>query len=474
MKDVVEQLRTRIIEAEPAQALAQAQVYGALLWAVDLDIYEAAELERCLVAKCAPVVSLPPAGGGSNACVHVVSEPYLQGGHTRLMERLAQMHGEPVDLLVTRQSQPQVTERMSGFFDHVVVAQGDDPCSRLQDILNELSRYEKVILHIHPDDILATVACGLLKQQRGKQVLVYFVNHADHVFSFGASVADFYFEISAYGHYVDKKKHLTAQKSFLAIPIETGNAKAADAASSHEKLKIFSAASAAKFKPHRGLDMRPSIIAILKRFTDAECWIIGANPLTNSWWWWVKLRYPTRFFIRRHLPYNEYLAFAEQADFYLDSYPVPGGTAFAEQLLKGKRCIGLVSPIQGYSPADALKVETVEQLLASIENPRSSAGVVEDVVRVNSVESVKARYLACVYDGKCSENELVAMLPWTGSLDFMKSSGKITSMIPTDVFDALCKIDRALAIRTLLSYAWVPRIKIMIKVAVLWLRRLRG
>lgn len=471
MKQVVEQLHARILKAAPGPALAQAQVYGALLWAVDLDIYEAAALERHLVAQCTSLVTVPVASGTSRGCLHVVSEPYLQGGHTRLMERLAHMHEGPVDLLVTRSAKPQVLERLNGYFAHIEVARGDDPCARLQSIVDTLAQYDKVVLHIHPDDILTTVACGVLKQQLGAAVTVYFVNHADHVFSFGASVADVYFEISAYGHHLDKKKHLSCQKSFLAIPIETSGAKVPDAAPTHERIKVFSAASAAKYKPHGGLDMRPSITAILDRFPNAECWIIGANPLTNTWWWTVKLRYPTRFFIRRHLPYKDYLAFAEKADFYLDSYPIPGGTAFAEQLLKGRRCVGLVAPIQGYSPADSLKVASVDQLLASIDHPRPSAQVVEAVQRVNSVEAVKARYLACIERGEYSENLLAAMLPWSGDLDFMKPTGKVTSMIPADVFDALCRMDTKLALRALLSYAWVPRIKILIKVTLLRLAR---
>ncbi|MBH3396278.1 hypothetical protein [Pseudomonas monteilii] len=471
MKQVVEQLQARILNAAPGPALAQAQIYGALLWAVDLNIYEAASLERHLTAQCASLVTVPATNGLSRGCLHVVSEPYLQGGHTRLMERLAHMHEGPVDLLVTRSAKPQVLERLAGFFAHIEQARGDDPCARLQSIVDTLAQYDKVVLHIHPDDIITTVACGLLKLQRGAAVTVYFVNHADHVFSFGASVADVYFEISAYGHHLDKKKHLTCQKSFLAIPIETSGAKVPDAMPTHERIKVFSAASAAKYKPHGGLDMRPSITAILDRFPNAECWIIGANPLTNTWWWTVKLRYPTRFFIRRHLPYKDYLAFAEKADFYLDSYPIPGGTAFAEQLLKGRRCVGLVAPIQGYSPADSLKVASVDQLLASIEQPQPSASVVEAVQQVNSVEAVKARYLACIERGDYSENQLATMLPWSGNLDFMKPTGKVTSMVPADVFDALCRTDTNLALRALLSYAWVPRIKILIKVTLLRLAR---
>ncbi|MNJ69203.1 hypothetical protein D3C77_655270 [compost metagenome] len=92
--------------------------------------------------------------------------------------------------------------------------------------------------------------------------------------------------------------------------------------------------------------------------------------------------------------------------------------------------------------------------------------------QVNSLEAVKARYLACIERGEYSENQLAAMLPWSGNLDFMKPTGKVTSMIPAQVFDALSRIDSDLALRTLLAYAWVPRIKLLIKVTLLRLARL--
>jgi hypothetical protein len=116
-------------------------------------------------------------------------------------------------------------------------------------------------------------------------------------------------------------------------------------------------------------------------------------------------------------------------------------------------------------------VASVDQLLASIEQPRPSAPVVEAVQQVNSLEAVKARYLACIERGEYSANLLATMLPWSGNLDFMKPTGKVTSMVPADVFDALCRMDTKLALRALLSYAWVPRIKILIKVTLLRLAR---
>ena len=46
--------------------------------------------------------------------------------------------------------------------------------------------------------------------------------------------------------------------------------------------------------------------------------------------------------------YDEYLRLTGGSDYYIDSHPMPGGTAFVEQFLKGKPCIGLKSKFFGY------------------------------------------------------------------------------------------------------------------------------
>lgn len=47
--------------------------------------------------------------------MHIVSEPFMTGGHTRLMEKLASMHAEPVDLLISRQAAPDAKAQVCRF-----------------------------------------------------------------------------------------------------------------------------------------------------------------------------------------------------------------------------------------------------------------------------------------------------------------------------------------------------------------------
>lgn len=465
MRKMFRALYARILESDIQDALVLAQVYGGLLWAIDVDVYEAADLERHLVAQCLGRVQIPDIPKTRDLYLHVVSEPYHHGGHTRLMERLAGMHEEPVDLLVSRQVETSVHERLSDYFRCIEVAQGEQALERLQSIVDVLVRYEKVVLHLHPDDIVTIVACGLIKRALGKRFTVFFVNHADHAFNFSASVADYYFELSSYGHQIDKKRGLSARKCFLGIPIGNGLQGTLKPVEGKQGIKVFSAASAIKFKPSGGLDIRPSVRALLSKFPDAQLWVVGANPLTNTWWWPIKLRYPRRFFMMRHMPYAEYMSLVEQADFYMDSYPLPGGTAFAEQVLKGQRCIGLIGPMPGYTPAERLKVETVDQLLDTVEHPRDAVfdEVVSQIIESNGEQAVRARYLACVKRGECSSNPLIDTLLFRGDIDFLRVRGRIGSMIPVTLLDTLYRYDRRLAIDLVCGYRMWPGMKLAAK-----------
>lgn len=107
------------------------------------------------------------------------------------------------------------------------------------------------MLHIHFDDIAAVIACGLVKRTQPLQV--YFVNHADHAFTYGSSVADYYFQLSSYGARLDRLKSIAGQTSFLGIPVAGIKPEISPAAAKNTPaLKFFSSGSAMKFRPFAG------------------------------------------------------------------------------------------------------------------------------------------------------------------------------------------------------------------------------
>lgn len=475
MKKVFEEFQVAIREtADLDQALELAHAYGNLLWFADVGIHDAPEVELDLIDRCARLADLPLAPGveGSVNVLHVITEPLMTGGHTRLMERLTRMQDAPADLLISRSTSREALHHVSSFFHRTTVIASRQMCDALVEMVTLLCGYQKVVLHIHPDDIAVVVACGIAK--RIVPLSVFFVNHADHVFSYGSTVADFYFELSAHGRRFDLTKNIAGQKSFLGIPVDTQQAiKSTDLRpSTHDQLLFISAGSDIKYKPRKGADMFALISRILDDYPRSRFLIIGTDIRTSFWWWPLKLKYRSRLEIRSHLNFKEYGELVSQADYYVDSHPLPGGTAFAEQFIKGRRCVGLLAPLQGYSSADRLKRSSIDGVMRSIANYQYADDVFLAIESVNSFEAVRARYLKCLDEGAVSENPFDALSTWEGSDHFFENTGRSLNIdVAVSSFDVFFRLQRNLSLRLLMALSLKKQIKLVVKMLLAGIRR---
>lgn len=174
-----------------------------------------------------------------------------------------------------------------------------------------------------------------------------------------------------------------------------------------------------KFRPFRGANMSKLISRLLTAWPQGTFTLVGIKFAGNIWLWPLKLRFGKRLQVLRLLPYDQFIARSREADFYVDSYPFPGGTAFAEQVLSGKRGIGLTSNVQGYSPADKLKRQSVEEVVNTIRH-YDDEGAYKEILMVNGYNEVKARYIACLYKGERSPLDMETLVSWSGDVDYLR------------------------------------------------------
>lgn len=441
MRTLLQPLRESVLSGQDLNAsLKAAEIYGSLLHMIDIGQYDDPDVELNLVQRVEevlPPLAVPVTGEKDvkKECLHIISEAFIIGGHTRLMEKLGQMHPVKPDVLITRRADEKARLRFNDIFSEIHEIAPNDLLDAVAKIRDISANYQRIVLHIHFDDIAAVVACGLVKNtgiKNGQPVTVFFVNHADHAFTYGSSISDFYFQLSSYGARLDLVKQIAGQTSFLGIPIadvtvqsnaenksESVPVPANNSATRNQPLHFFTSGSAMKFRPFRGANMSPLISRLLNKWPNATFTLVGINFAGNVWLWPLKLRFGKRLQVLRLLPYDQFIARSKEADFYVDSYPFPGGTAFAEQVLAGKRGIGLTSNVQGYSPADKLKKQQVEQVVASIEHYNDD-GVFDEIVAINGYQAVKARYLACIYDNQPSLLNMETLVPWTGDTDYLR------------------------------------------------------
>ncbi|HCK18550.1 MAG TPA: hypothetical protein DHW36_08545 [Thalassospira sp.] len=199
------------------QLINLAEHYGKFHWLNTTNRWACPQVERHVFNKVSSQIATNATPSNKSAVTHVLSEGYDVGGHTPLCINLAKeqaQRGENVQLAITRNVTSNVASdiKQSGISTHVCSGSHIEKINRLT---NLFLQSKAVVLHIHPDDIVACCA-AMFAEQAGIPCL--FVNHADIHFSYGPSQCSTVLEISA-GSWLSTQafRHPKSQ-SFLGIP----------------------------------------------------------------------------------------------------------------------------------------------------------------------------------------------------------------------------------------------------------------
>jgi len=362
------QALTRIeLTPELEEAIAIGQWISTYLWKNNHGLYHWDALEERLTSKVHAALGNDQSTSQrteptERTELHVATEVYAFGGHSSLMRQLVQQ-GTPhaIDVLVTGTDAVANTASCLGIPPSRVlkVPRADTALDRIRHTLNAMRAYQQLVLHIHPNDLETALAVRLLKAEL-PDVRVHFVNHADHAYSVAIGAANRVLEISQYGWALRSQRDSLERSSFLGIPIQIS----ADLEPKHptDSDKILTGGASFKFQPV-GKRSLPSALATMLQREKISLDVIG--PKKGDWWWWpLKARFPTRVKIHRMLPKEQYQKLLKNCSLYIDSYPLPGGTAFPEALMRGCKVSGMLGLVWGYSPADELLASTPEDFLA--------------------------------------------------------------------------------------------------------------
>lgn len=466
---VVDDLISLVEELELESSLDLAALIGGLLFHNEIPIFDLTRVENYLAEKTLKEIDFKVNTVCSkDKVLFVVTEPYMTGGHTRLMENLGLMLDKKSDLLITRSSCNSVRERLALVFSEINEISINSKKSNSDYIVNlvcEISKYENIILNIHPEDIFTVIACAVVKSFN-KNLKVFFVNHADHVFSYGATVADVWFEISLYGHSLDELRNLKGKRSFIGIPINKAESeffRNIKYPTLDNVVNCTTAGSAIKYKPSNGHSIIPLIKKMLKTNTSLNVNVIGANLITNYWWWWPKIQFFNKLKINRTLPYLDYIDVTKNADLYIDSHPMPGGTAFVEQFIQGNPCVGLRSGFFGYTPLEIIKKDNIDQVFDLLLNPPSMDEINEIqklIFEVHGFSQVKKRFRDAIYNGGTHSNPMSKFIE-SNELRYFKSKKLI---IPKDLFKFIYKHDKKQFIMLFFRASKISMLKLIISI----------
>ncbi len=420
---LVQWLRSRALKEKNIDAaLNTALAYGEFRAYNNDGVYSDDSLEEALEIKVIESAHFDlekiKAQRGDKVLV-LATELYNHGGHTKVLmtwldlARTLRTHRLVVTRSLTAECKKQIhdlsveLQEISSF-----------GIKSIGDILSAANGCNIVVLHTHPQDIYAAIAVRLLAKS-GLKVIFY--NHSDHLFSFGIGAAHRVGEVSSYGMQINQLHQRTHCPSiWMGIPIKTLDIKRREPNSSDKQGAsriVLSAGSVNKYRPDEEFIFAEFVTGLIDTHPEVTMILVGPTGKEN-WWGNYPTRWGGRVKFLGFLPGTEYMQLLAKADVFVDSYPITGGTAFPEALLRGKLCAGLATPVQGYSCADVLKVATSEQLVQRVGellvgSPDAVAAIQNVKGQVLEMHSTDAflKKIALLYNDE-SDVSLLTDSPW--------------------------------------------------------------
>lgn len=345
--------------------LSMARVYGELLRLNHCGVYSDDEFELQLERKFLEQHSSlnPCVKNEDDKTIVIVSEFYDRGGHSEVLKQWLTLfkkdgnHEVIITQFLSKETKRWLDENNISY--------------RVCHERNELLALEmlalcksarQIVLFTHPEDIVSTIVARVMSKA-GARILFY--NHADHVFSYAIGFADMVCEISTYGIELNKRTGRVHNASvYLGIPIDFSISSMKRDIGEKGKV-ILTCGAAYKYKPSK-VFIGDFIDDFLKMNTMDKVVFVGPDG-DESWWKEKRKSWGARVVFLGSLSRSEYQIVLNDADVYLDSFPVTGGVAFPEALLNNKKVAGLVTALQGYSAVDSLRSPNIQALLDRVE-----------------------------------------------------------------------------------------------------------
>lgn len=284
-----------------------------------------------------------------NTVLHIMTEAYTSGGHTRCVERWIQLFPEQEHSCVILNQNAQlpnllreVVEASGGHLE--LYSATDTMLSKALKLRKYASNFEYVILHIHMDDPIALIAFGTEEFERP----IVFFNHADHTFWLGVSVSDHVADLNTYRNSITIEKRGVCTSSILGIPVDDTEILKINKFDARRELNIpadkkiiFSSGQPNKYDPLGSPNFYNIVSDLVEKDENIIFYIAGADK-NSIFWPKLKEKYPKNLFLTGRLDYKtKYPLYLSASDLVIDSYPVGGETSMIDAVKAGKPILTL-------------------------------------------------------------------------------------------------------------------------------------
>lgn len=326
-----------------------------------------------------------------NSFLHVLTQGYNVGGHTRVVERwidnAPSNQAHSVVLLNPNNEKLDELERIiknknGKYIEFETNLSLKERALKLRKLALE---YKYIILHTHMEDPSATVAFGTEKFTRP----VLFYNHSSHTFWIGKGVSDVHLDLLLDDEITTIKRDIK-DKFFIGIPMKNINFKNVNKLELRKKLNlpldkkiIISAGSCFKYRPICNDNFIENVKEIIDK--DTYVYVIGVDE-SDKIWSNAHKESKGHIIPLGYIDFEKgYMDYIGSADLYLDSFPCGGYTAIIDAISLGVPSLTLktVLPQLDYISNTTAFCENVNELVCKakkiLNNKEYATLLIQDV-----------------------------------------------------------------------------------------------
>lgn len=350
--------------------------------------------------------------GPRRQVLHVLTEAYELGGHTRLVrqwidaDRTSRHSVAITDQRPAPEHLTAAVRRAHGAVHQLPDVPFLERARRLAQLANQ---HDVVVLHIHPHDVVAAVAVEALVRQQPPHArpAVLLLNHADHVLWLGARSPDAVVNLrqSAEDVCVERRGISRDRCVRLAVPVATVQRRASRALAKEQlglapgTQLLLTIGSNYKFFAEQDLHLTELVAPVLLERPDAVLLAVGPHPRRPEW---ERAAAATGGRIQALGHQGDLRLLHEAADVYLDSYPCPSLTSKLETCLYGVPSLSFTPLGAALGPLVADNDAARDELLtaASPEEYRAIlAGLLDDETAMRASGDRTAVAIAAQHGG---------------------------------------------------------------------------
>lgn len=324
-----------------------------------------------------------------NSVLHVASKIYILGGHSVVLDQWLNHHpdGQINSLALTwwmpeehvlKTSVKAVKE--SGGELYFLANENKDSMQIALRLRQIASKYEKIVLHIHMEDIIPLLAFGTPEFKRP----IVFFNHSDHIFWLGASIADCVVSFREFAKElcITERSIRYNQKLSLPVNVERKFCSEQEKAALRKSLSVpqnakivMTIARNVKFYPFNDLDYFDVVKKILEKTENVYFIVIGLS-WNDATWIDLPEDLKNRIRLLGMISKTDLDKYMMLADIALDSLPFSSTVSFYELAFQNIPAFTLQTAMNHDDLNDATGIscvtteELVQKVVSALNSPK--------------------------------------------------------------------------------------------------------